>query len=234
MTPVKGAPKNCNFFSRARKHRAENRNVHRVHEDLSTELTRLSRKKCIFRGALKLIYQLTLVVVLVFPAIVYADQTDTRLDSLFTTLQNSDDPEELQAAETSIWEIWFESGKEEVDTLMDEAGLAVQNGKLGYAENLYSQVIENAPKFSEGWNRRATVRYHQKDYEGSLEDIQHTLLLEPRHFGATWGLGMILGSQRNFSAAITAFERLLELKPNAREAKPRIELLKEELARSAV
>jgi cytochrome c-type biogenesis protein CcmH/NrfG len=59
-------------------------------------------------------------------------------------------------------------------------------------------------------------------------------VLESRHFGAIWGLGMILGSQRDFTGAITAFERLLEIKPNSRDARPRIELLKQELVKSAV
>jgi len=163
-----------------------------------------------------------------------SDQTDARLDSLFITLKNSSNPSELQSTETSIWEIWFDSGQAEVDQLMDEAGAAVQSGKLKFAEGLYTQVIEKVPDFSEGWNRRATVRYYQKDYDGSLEDIQRTLILEPRHFGATWGLGMILGWQRDFDGAIAAFERLLEIKPNARDARPRIELLKQELAKSAV
>jgi hypothetical protein len=45
---------------------------------------------------------------------------------------------------------------------------------------------------------------------------------------------MILGWQRNFDGAITAFERLLEIKPHARDARPRIELLKQELTKSAV
>ncbi len=183
---------------------------------------------------LKLVLQFAFVVMLVFPVITYADQTDGRLGELFSTLQNSQNPEELQSAETSIWEIWFESGEQEIDELMDEAGNAMQAGKLEYAEGLYSRVIEKAPDFSEGWNRRATVRYYRKDYEGSLEDIKRTLILEPRHFGATWGLGMILGSRRDFSGAIAAFERLLQIKPNARDAGPRIELLKQELAKSAV
>ncbi|MFQ5901466.1 MAG: hypothetical protein ACE5IH_07920, partial [Thermodesulfobacteriota bacterium] len=39
------------FFVRARKRRAQNRSVYGIHEDSSTELTQLSRKKCIFRGA---------------------------------------------------------------------------------------------------------------------------------------------------------------------------------------
>ncbi len=169
-----------------------------------------------------------------FPPVSLSDQTDARLDSLFITLKNSSNPSELKSAESSIWEIWFDSGQPEVDQLMDEAGAAEQSGKLKFAEGLYSQVIEIMPKFSEGWNRRATVRYYQKDYDGSLQDIRRTLILEPRHFGATWGLGMILGWQLEFDSAIAAFERLLEIKPNARDARSRIELLKQELAKSAV
>ena len=72
----RGTSKNSNFFVSARSrsaaqttaegwpagrgrrpsnHRAENRSVHRVHEDSSTELTPQSRKKCIFRGAQRLL-----------------------------------------------------------------------------------------------------------------------------------------------------------------------------------
>ncbi|HEY7774646.1 MAG TPA: DUF4136 domain-containing protein, partial [Marinagarivorans sp.] len=47
------ASKNSNFFVRARKYRPENRSLRGVNEDSRTELTPLSRKKCIFRGALK-------------------------------------------------------------------------------------------------------------------------------------------------------------------------------------
>lgn len=174
-------------------------------------------------------------VILLFPfSTLKADQTDSRLEALFLTLQNSQDPTEQLEAESSIWEIWFDSGREEIDALMDEAGALVQRGRLSNAEALYSQVVEKAPEFSEGWNRRATVRYYLKDYEGSLDDIERTLVLEPRHFGATWGLGMILGLQRDYDGAIAAFERLLELKPNSSDARPRIELLKQELINSAV
>jgi len=46
-----GISKNSDFSVSARKHRAENRSVHGVHEDSSTELTRQSREKRIFRDA---------------------------------------------------------------------------------------------------------------------------------------------------------------------------------------
>ena len=183
---------------------------------------------------IKLVVQMIIGMTLCLPAVGFSDQNNQRLDELFLTLQNSSSDSVLLEVETSIWEIWFESGSEDVDALMEVAGQAVQSGELSKAESIYSEVIETLPEFSEGWNRRATVRFYMKNYDGSLEDIEKTLRLEPRHFGAIWGLGMILGSKQDFSRAILAFERLLEIKPNANDAKPRIELLKQEIAKQAV
>jgi len=177
---------------------------------------------------------LVMSITLFLPTITSADQTDTRLDALFEVLQKSIDKSELQEAESNIWQIWYESGQQDIDLLMEQASELAQAGELDLAESIYTEVIEMAPDFSEGWNRRATIRYYRKDYDGSLEDIHRTLVLEPRHFGAVWGLGMILGWQRNFDDAIIAFERLLELKPHSSDAEPRIEILKQELAKSAV
>jgi tetratricopeptide (TPR) repeat protein len=165
---------------------------------------------------------------------VIADQTDQRLDDLFQTLQSSDDNGELSEVETAIWEIWYDSGEADVDALMLEASTLAGAGNFVAAEQVYARIIELAPTFSEGWNRRATIRFYQEDYEGSLADIQQTLKLEPRHFGAIWGLGMILGLQQDYQRAILAFEKLLEIKPNASDARPRIELLKEALANATV
>ncbi|MBT8436858.1 MAG: tetratricopeptide repeat protein [Gammaproteobacteria bacterium] len=184
--------------------------------------------------SLKLVLHMTTVLVLCFPLISSADQTDDRLDGLFQTLQTSQDAEVLLEAEAAIWEIWYESGEEAIDNLMLEAAQLVRAGDLAAAESVYTMVIEEVPDFSEGWNRRATVRFYQRDYDGSLEDTEQTLKLEPRHFGAFWGLGMILGSKQDFERAIIAFERLLEIKPNSDDARPRIELLKQELAKQAV
>jgi len=107
-------------------------------------------------------------------------------------------------------------------------------GNLTAAEDLYAHIIQLAPNFSEGWNRRATIRFYLQDYDGSMDDIEQTLKLEPRHFGALWGLGMILGLRQDYQRAIYAFEKLLEIKPNSQDARPRIKLLKEALAKQSV
>ncbi|MCP4333846.1 MAG: tetratricopeptide repeat protein [Gammaproteobacteria bacterium] len=177
---------------------------------------------------------LSAALILCIPVVVAADQTDQRLDGLFQALQDTQDADELVEVEASIWEIWYQSGVTEIDVMMVEAGELVRSGELVAAEAIYASIIEQAPTFSEGWNRRATVRFYQRDYDGSLEDIEETLKLEPRHFGAIWGLGMIMGAQQDFQRAIIAFEKLLEIKPNSRDVRPRIELLKQELARQSV
>ncbi len=173
-------------------------------------------------------------VCLVYPVSAISDQTDSRLDDLFVTLQNSEDTMELQEAESTIWEIWYDSGEQDIDSMMKEARKAVTAGEYAIAEEIYSQVIDRLPEFSEGWNRRATIRYYRRDYQGSLQDIHQTLVLEPRHFGAIWGLGMILGWQREYGAAIAAFERLLEIKPNSGDAQPRIDMLRQEMQKSII
>jgi tetratricopeptide (TPR) repeat protein len=177
---------------------------------------------------------LAALVAICVPGLALCDQTDSRLDALFETLQSSQDEVLLLETESEIWDIWYDSGEQQVDDKMEQAAEQLRNGNLAAAGRLYSEVIEMLPEFSEGWNRRATVRFYQRDYAGSLADIEETLRLEPRHFGAIWGLGMILGSQRDYERAILAFERLLEIKPNAADARPRIEALKRQMALDSV
>jgi tetratricopeptide (TPR) repeat protein len=182
----------------------------------------------------KLGLPIVMVLLLCLPAIGAADQTDERLDRLFATLQSSHDDSVLLETEATIWEIWYDSGEQTVDEKMELAAEMMRAHDLVAAERVYTEIVEQLPGFSEGWNRRATVRYYLGDYAGSLADIEETLRLEPRHFGAIWGLGMILGSQRDYERAIFAFERLLEIKPNSIDARPRIELLKRQMAQDSI
>jgi len=70
-----------------------------------------------------------------------------------------------------------------------------------------------APNFSEGWNKRATVYYLMGEYEQSRADVAKTLELEPRHFGALSGLGIILQELGDDKHALEVFRRALAVHP---------------------
>ncbi len=97
---------------------------------------------------------------------------------------------------------------------------------FGEALARFNEVIEKDPEFAEGWNRRATLYFLMGDYEASIADIQSTLALEPRHFGALSGLGLVNIQLERFGAAIEAFEEALKVNPHMPGAKQNIKLLR--------
>ena len=64
--------------------------------------------------------------------------------------------------------------------------------KFDVALDFLDQVVTLQPTYAEGWNRRATVHFMMKNYGKSMSDIDHTLQLEPRHFGALSGMAQIM------------------------------------------
>jgi len=79
---------------------------------------------------------------------------------------------------------------------------------------LLDKLVELQPDWAEAWNKRATVRYLVDDYEGSMADIAHVLKLEPRHFGALSGMGMILERRGFREDALRAYRRALAIAPH--------------------
>jgi Tfp pilus assembly protein PilF len=120
-----------------------------------------------------------------------AGQKDGRLDDLFAKLRIINGGPEAQILELAIWKIWAEAGDPATDTLMQLGMGAMQGGDLPGALSLFDAVTARAPDFAEGWNKRATVFFMMGAMERSAEDVARVLALEPRHFGALSGLGLI-------------------------------------------
>lgn len=158
-----------------------------------------------------------------------ADQNDPRLDELFAGLKATDSPREAHEIEQMIWFIWSRSPSAGANLMLRQGTQYMNEGKHEDAEANFDAIVELAPEFAEAWNKRATVRYLRGDYEGSIEDIKHTLALERRHFGALSGLGMIYDSLNEKKAAIEAFRAALEINPHMNSIAERLEELVEEV-----
>ena len=140
-----------------------------------------------------------------------ARQDDPRLDQLFGQLQIADDP---TAIEQSIWTIWLESGSDTTDLLLKRGTAAMQAREFEDALSIFTTVVERDPAFAEGWNKRATLLFLMGRYPESIADIEMTTDLEPRHFGALSGLGMIRSADNDMKGALEAYRRVLEVHPN--------------------
>ena len=79
----------------------------------------------------------------------------------------------------------------------------------------FNRLTESFPNYAEGWNKRATLHYVLGNLDASDSDIEKTLALEPRHFGALSGLGMVYIQRKELSKAKQAFEDLIEVHPNS-------------------
>jgi tetratricopeptide (TPR) repeat protein len=160
---------------------------------------------------------------------VRADQDDPRLDGLFQRLQHTPDAAEARVLEQQIWQVWLESDDAAINRLMEQGVLAMRVQDYGTALRTFDRMIEQAPEFAEGWNKRATVHYLMGNWRASVQDIQKTLALEPRHFGALFGLGLIYDALDQPEAALRSFEATLVLNPHSEGTRQMIEQLRQAL-----
>lgn len=165
---------------------------------------------------------------------VAADQTDPELEPLFTALAQSRSPRDAGRIEAQIWGIWLESGDPDTDALLAMGMRAMEAGRADIALDAFDEVIERAPDFAEGWNQRATLHYLLEDYDASLADIEQVLELEPKHFGALSGRGLIRMATGHDYQALLAFEAVLRIHPYAREARRYAQFLRQRLGAETV
>lgn len=144
-----------------------------------------------------------------------SDQTDPALNQLFADLLHTGNSARAEQLTTEIWARWIAADNDADADLLMETGMALMNrGVLDGAEQVFSQLIHDHPDFAEAWNKRATVRFLLGDISGSRRDIARVIDLEPRHFGALSGLGMINMQSGDLKAALQAFEAALRINPH--------------------
>lgn len=128
------------------------------------------------------------------------------------------------AAESALWQIWSRAGDPEVERLFAEGAHALERRDWLGAVSLFGRVVEAAPAFAEGWNRRATARYLAEHYASAIADCEEVLRLNPHHFGAASGQGLCHLALGQYAEAARCFRRALAIHP-------RLEGVRENLGR---
>ena len=155
---------------------------------------------------------------------------EARLDQLFADLKRERNEKAAERIAGRIWGEWFQSGSASIDLMMQWSQKAMDDQKFDVALDFLDQVVTLQPKYAEGWNRRATVHFMMKNYGKSMADIDRTLQLEPRHFGALSGLAQIMAETGHKQSALEAWQKVLAIYPMMRSAQNQVSTLSEELA----
>jgi tetratricopeptide (TPR) repeat protein len=157
-----------------------------------------------------------------------------RLDDLFSELKREPNQRKAKQLAGRIAVSWTRSGSATANALMAWSRQAMQDGRHSSSFELINQVIVLLPDYAEGWNRRATLHYVMQNYVKSMADIERTLALEPRHFGALVGMASILTALGEEDKAIKVYERVLSLYPANRNAQASMIKLLQKLEKSEI
>ena len=164
---------------------------------------------------MRVIYKIFIVtIILLFASkIALADQNDPRLNNLFKKLNETENQDDIRDLISDIWNIWYEVDDPKVIEYFEKGIQAMNLRNYPLAIRFFNNLIEEDPNFAEGWNKRATVHFMMGNFDQSMQDIIKTLELEPRHFGALDGMGLIFIHQGQFQQAIDVYDKMLEIFP---------------------
>lgn len=181
------------------------------------ELENMRKKELYLKNPLNFtpMFRLVSIITLLFLFItsVKADQNDPRLNNLFEKLNKTENQEQISDIIKDIWDIWYEVDDPKVIEYFEKGIQAMRIRNYPLAVRFFNNLIEEDPNFAEAWNKRATVYFMMGDFDKSMHDIIKTLELEPRHFGALDGMGLIFIHQGQYQQAIDVYDKMLEIFP---------------------
>ncbi len=162
---------------------------------------------------LPLAHNLAVAAFLSICAAVASAQTVDRLPQLLDRLA---DPEtgNWEIVEQEIIQRWSISGSATADLLLSRGLTALEQGDTGTAITHLTALVDHAPEFAEGWNARATAYFQAGMYGPSIYDIQMVLSLNPDHFGAMIGLGIMLEEMGDEERALEALRASVAIHPH--------------------
>tara|TARA_R110001606_G_C15236156_1_gene635690 strand:- start:21 stop:599 length:579 start_codon:yes stop_codon:yes gene_type:complete len=162
-----------------------------------------------FPAILNLMFKRLLLAALIFAGQAAAGPSD----EMFEKLHNAPSESEANDVAQDIWASWMDSGSPTVDMIMQRAVDAQTVGDYETARAFYDRAILIAPDYAEAWSRRAGLFLNDENFPEALRDLNEALRLEPRHFGAWAGLGIMMEAMGAEKEALEAYRQALAIYP---------------------
>jgi tetratricopeptide (TPR) repeat protein len=151
------------------------------------------------------------------PAVGLNESAAKERAALFAALAAAKSDAEAREVEERLWTFWRGLADDGSRQLLEQSREAQL--RFDYAEALiYNKaVVKRAPQFAEGWNQLGYVYFLAGQYDASLDAIEHVLALEPMHYAALAGKGIILYYAGKVEEAQAPLKRALAINPWLKE-----------------
>jgi tetratricopeptide (TPR) repeat protein len=136
---------------------------------------------------------------------------------LFAELLAAKNEAEAREIEDKIWKFWRSFADEESRRLLEVSHEAQLRFDIGNALLAMEALIKHQPQFAEGWNQYGYMLFLAGSFDASLAAIEKTIMLEPMHYAALAGKGIILIQQGKQTEAQAPLKRALAINPWLKE-----------------
>lgn len=151
------------------------------------------------------------------PAAALSEAEAKERAALFAALAAAKSDAEARAVEERIRAFWRGFADAQSRQLLDESRQAQLRFDYDEALIYLQALVKHAPQFAEGWNELGYVYFLAGKYDESLKAIAHVLELEPMHYAALAGEGIILYQEGKIDEAQAPLKRALAIDPWLKE-----------------
>ena len=137
--------------------------------------------------------------------------------ALFAALAATKDDAQARAVEERLWTFWRGRGDATSLALLKKAEAAQLEFDYGHALEALYEMVKHQPDFAEGWNRLAYALFLANSYDAALAALDKAIALEPMHYAALAGKGIILIQQGKDAEAQAPLKRALAIDPWLKE-----------------
>lgn len=143
-------------------------------------------------------------------------------------------PEQAIGLDRQLQSLWSQSGSASADLLLERGRDALDEGDVETAIEHLTALTDHAPDFAEGWHLRASAFFGQERFGMAAADLEHVLTLNPNHYEALYGLGLIFEIVEKPELAFDAYSRALAIHPHHEEVSNAVKRLEPQVEGAAL
>jgi tetratricopeptide (TPR) repeat protein len=134
-------------------------------------------------------------------------------DAMLDRLATASDYSASQRAVNAIWTYWQTAPDAQAQEWLDEGLARIRYADYEKAKSVLGALVNYCPEYAEGHNQLAFAQFLAQEYDASAETLKTAMALEPRHFGAIAGMGLIAHQRGNLGAAKIWIKRAVKVHP---------------------